>query len=109
VKFLVDNQLPAALARFIESKGCEVSHVLDVGLAEAPDSEIFRRAERDGCVLVSKDEDFLHLVLRPGTSAGLVWVRIGNCRKQHLLEVFERTWLRIVERLEAGERIVEVR
>ena len=89
MKFLVDNQLPAALARFIETKGCQAVHVLDVGLAEQPDIEIFRRAKLDGYILISKDEDFLHLVLRPGTSAGLVWVRIGNCRKQHLLEVFE--------------------
>jgi predicted nuclease of predicted toxin-antitoxin system len=90
VKFLVDNQLPAALARFIQAKGCQAVHVLDIGLAEASDIEIFQRAELDGYILVSKDEDFLHLVLKPGTSAGLVWVRIGNCRKQHLLEVFDR-------------------
>ena len=109
MKFLVDNQLPAALARFIEAKGCQAVHVLDIGLAEASDVEIFQRAELDGYILVSKDEDFLHLVLKPGTSAGLFWVRIGNCRKHHMLEVFERAWPRLVERIEAGERIIEVR
>jgi predicted nuclease of predicted toxin-antitoxin system len=48
VKFLVDNQLPAALARFIESRGCQAQHVLDIGLAEASDTQIFRQAESEG-------------------------------------------------------------
>jgi len=59
VKFLGDNQLPAALARFIESRGCHAKHVLDIGLAEASDTQIFRHAESEGYILVSKDEDFL--------------------------------------------------
>jgi len=78
------------------------------GLAEASDRQILRHAESEGYILVSKDEDFLHLVLRPAVTTGLVWVRIGNCRKQHLLEAFERVWPRLVERMESGERIVEV-
>lgn len=72
MKFLVDNQLPAALARFIESRDCHAKHVLDVGLAEASDIQIFRHAESDGYILVSKDEDFLHLALRPAVTTGLV-------------------------------------
>lgn len=108
MKFLVDNQLPAALAGFIESRGCYAKHVLDIGLAEASDAQILRHAESEGYILVSKDEDFLHLVLKPTATAGLVWVRIGNCRKQYLLEAFDRAWPRLVERLESGERIVEV-
>jgi predicted nuclease of predicted toxin-antitoxin system len=30
-------------------------------------------------VLVSKDEDFTHMVL-PNSAASLIWVRVGNCR-----------------------------
>lgn len=109
MKFLVDNQLPAALARFIESLGYYAKHVLDLGLAEASDTQIFRLAESEGYILVSKDEDFLHFVLKPGTNTGLVWVRIGNCRKQDLLEAFGRAWPRLMERLALGERLVEIR
>jgi len=106
---MVDNQLPPALARFIESQGCEAKHVLDIGLAEASDSQILRFAESEEYVLISKDEDFLHLILRPAATASLVWIRIGNCRKQFLLEAFDRAWPRLLERIESGERIVEVR
>jgi predicted nuclease of predicted toxin-antitoxin system len=92
VKFLVDNQLPSALARWIESRGRYARHVLEIGMADATDIDIFRYAVSEEHILVSKDEDFLHLALRPGVTAGLIWVRIGNCRKQQLLDAFERAW-----------------
>jgi predicted nuclease of predicted toxin-antitoxin system len=41
VKFLVDNQLPAALAHHLTSRGADCQHVLDAGLAEATDAEIW--------------------------------------------------------------------
>jgi predicted nuclease of predicted toxin-antitoxin system len=61
-----------------------------------------------GSVLISKDEDFVNMVLRTPT-AGLVWVRIGNCRRAFLLEVFRRVWPRIVERIRQGDQFVEIR
>jgi predicted nuclease of predicted toxin-antitoxin system len=85
-----------------------VKHVLEFAMAETSDAQIFRFAESEGYVLVSKDEDFLHLLLRATTAASLVWVRIGNCRKQYLLEAFDRAWPRLVERIESGEQIVEI-
>lgn len=39
----------------------------------------------------------------------MVWVRLGNCRRQELLSAIERAWSRIQTCLEAGDRIVEVR
>ena len=41
MKFLVDNQLPLALAKFLISKGHHATHVLELGLASARDSEIW--------------------------------------------------------------------
>jgi len=65
-RFLVDNQLPAALARWIEARGGAATHVLDLQLAQARDEIIWERAARDGAALVSKDEDFARLtLLRP--------------------------------------------
>jgi predicted nuclease of predicted toxin-antitoxin system len=109
VKFLVDNQLPAALARFIAARGHESSHVLELRLAQATDGEICRRAELDEMILVSKDEDFFHLAVRSGATLRLIWVRMGNCRKRALLSSFERAWPRIMDSLAAGDRVVELR
>jgi len=109
VKFLVDNQLPAALARFLASRGVECQHVLDVDLGEATDVEIWRHASRNNCVVISKDEDFLYLAKARSSNARLIWIRLGNCRTKALLAAVERSWPEIEAGLEAGEQIIELR
>ena len=109
MKFLVDNQLPAALARFLNSHGHDAQHVLDLHMDEAGDTAIWNHAAAQGRVLVSKDEDFLHLANRPGATGVFVWVRLGNCRKQVLLAAFERALRTLVTALEEGHRVIEVR
>jgi predicted nuclease of predicted toxin-antitoxin system len=109
VRFLIDNQLPVALARFLCRAGSEGLHVIDVGLAQAPDSEIWRYAAEREFVLVSKDDDFFHRATQPGAPVRLVWIRLGNCRNAALLAAIEGTWPRVCSCLQAGERVVEVR
>ncbi len=109
MKFLVDNQLPVALARFLSSRGHDAQHVLDLQMEEADDSYIWHRAASQSRVLVSKDEDFLHLANRPGATGTFVWVRLGNCRKQVLLAAFERALPALVMALDQGQRVVEFR
>ena len=109
MKFLVDNQLPAALARFLNSRGHDAQHVLDLQMDEANNPDIWSHAVSQGRALVSKDEDFLHLASRPGASGAFVWVRLGNCRKQVLLAAFERALPAIVTAQEEGQRVIEVR
>lgn len=109
MKFLVDNQLPAALARFLASRGVDCQHVLDVDLADASDTEIWEHASRNDSVVISKDEDFLYLANAPSAKARLIWIRLGNCRTKALLAAIEILWPKIETSLKAGDRIIEVR
>jgi predicted nuclease of predicted toxin-antitoxin system len=109
VKFLVDNQLPVALSRFIVSLGCDCLHAIEAGLAEASDAEIWRFACETERIVISKDEDFLYRASKETATAGLIWVRLGNCRTATLLAEFERLWPRIQASLNAGDRIIELR
>ncbi len=107
--FLIDNQLPPALARFIESEfGAKATHVADVGLRDAADAELWAYVSKTDSVLISKDDDFVRFVLTTPT-ARLVWVRTGNCRSGYLLNVFRRVWPKVIERLKKGDRFIEVR
>jgi len=109
VKFLVDNQLPIALARFIHYElEVEAAHVADLGLRGAADAELWQYASLTGAVLISKDEDFVGLALQAPTAC-LLWVRLGNCRRGELLDVFGRVWPKLIEKLASGERIIELR
>ena len=108
MKFLVDNQLPAALARLLTGQGHEARHVWELGLDETPDVKIWEQVIRDGYIMVSKDEDFFHLANR--SNAGrLIWVRRPNCRKQLLLAAFQQALPTIEDALEAGQRIIQLK
>jgi predicted nuclease of predicted toxin-antitoxin system len=109
VKFLIDNQLPTALARHIIAKGHEAEHVLNIGLAEAKDAQICQYAESNALVIVTKDEDFSRLASRPGAVTQVVWIRFGNCRKPVLIAAFDLLLPSIISALEAGERLIEIR
>jgi predicted nuclease of predicted toxin-antitoxin system len=67
------------------------------------------RACAEGCIVVSKDEDFIALANRPGDTGRLIWVRLGNCRNAALLEAFDRVHDELARAFESGQRIVEVR
>ncbi len=109
MKFLVDNQLPPVLARCIRTEfGAEARHVADVGLQEGTDAELWAYASKTDAVLISKDDDFVRFILTTPT-ARLIWVRTGNCRSGHLLNVFRRVWPRVLERLDNNDRFIEVR
>jgi len=109
VKFIVDNQLPVALAEYIRHRGSDCQHVLDLDMGEAADSEVCRYAEAEERVVISKDEDFLYFAKRRETKIQVIWVRLGNCRTAALLSAFERSWARIESCLKAGDRIIEIR
>lgn len=109
MRFLVDNQLPPALARFIsEDLGFEAWHVTDIGLRDATDSKIWHHTSSNDFVLISKDDDFVTMFSKT-PSARLLWVRLGNCRRAYLLKVFKEQWKRILGRFEMGERFIELR
>ena len=109
MKFLIDNQLPKALAEHLSKRGHDCQHVLDAGLAQAPDMAVCRYAEAQERILITKDEDFLYLASRPKSAMRLVWVRLGNCRKTALLAAFDRFWPTIESCFAAGDKVVEIR
>jgi predicted nuclease of predicted toxin-antitoxin system len=82
VKFLVDANLPPALARWLASAGHEAQHVYDLGIELTTDRALWRRARDRTGVIVTRDEDFVLLqALDPG-GPPVVWIRIGNAVPQ---------------------------
>jgi predicted nuclease of predicted toxin-antitoxin system len=109
MKFLVDNQLPPALAIELRRRGHDCQHVLDVNMDRAIDVDLWSACSTEGRVIVSKDEDFVFLANRPADTGRLVWVRLGNCRNAVLLQALDRAHDAMVAALESGQRIVEIR
>ena len=107
---LVDNHLPWALARYLAANGWECTHVQDVGLESADDRTIWQCAKERGLTIVTKDEDFQALATRQGSiQPQVVRVRLGNCRKEVLLDTFSKILPPLRAMLSAGDNVVEIR
>lgn len=107
--FIVDTNLPRALCGWLVSKGHEALHVLDLGLAQAEDSDIWQAAIAAGAIIVSKDEDFADLVRGDHAGPSVVWIRTGNGTNRQLISYLEAMWQLVEERLAFGDRLVEIR
>ena len=109
MRFLVDAQLPPALARRLVAQGHEAEHVGDCGLAAASDAAIWTYASSVNAVIVTKDEDFAQRKVVEGDGGPkVVWVRLLNTRRQALLAWFDQAMPRLIEALERGESLIEL-
>ncbi|MFT4229017.1 MAG: DUF5615 family PIN-like protein [Microbacterium sp.] len=109
MRFVVDAQLPPSLAAVLQRQGHDAVAVRDIGLREAPDSAIWAHCARTGRVIVSKDDDFARRARDTTTGPPVVWLRVGNASTRALEAWFVPLLPAIVEQLEAGERLIEVR
>lgn len=106
--FLVDAQLPPALARYLTDAGHQAEHVYDIGMGEASDRAIWGYATQINAVIITKDEDFVSLSSISANAPPVVWVRVGNIGKQALLRWMGPLIIRIVSEIESGEKLIEI-
>lgn len=107
MRFLVDAQLPPALARWLTENGHEAQHVADIGLEEAKDRMIWKTAIQLQAVIITKDEDFFQMATL-GSGPQVVWIKSGNTSRRALLKRMAILLPLVVEALQAGEHIVEI-
>lgn len=108
MRFLVDAQLPPALARWLAAKGHEAEHVDDKGMQAASDTTIWDYALACSAAIVTKDEDFAQRKVLTEVGPVVVWIRLPNTRRRDLLAWFETILPNILVALERGETLVEV-
>jgi len=108
VRFLVDTQLPAALARWLRERGHEADHVLEIGLARSKDAAVWRYAQEHRAVIITKDEDFAEWVRRGRPGPPVVWLRIGNSSKSVLLLWVEPLLPLILQKLAQNNRVSQM-
>jgi predicted nuclease of predicted toxin-antitoxin system len=105
LKFLIDAQLPPSLEAWFGSKGYEARHVASLMKADAPDAEIWNFAVTGDYVIVTKDRDFVEWARNRTPRTRIVWVRLGNMRRDLLHARLETAW-RELEIVLAGETTV---
>jgi predicted nuclease of predicted toxin-antitoxin system len=107
--YWVDAQLPPQLANWLtQTFNVEAYALRDLNLRDAEDEQIFQQARQQGVVIISKDSDFVEMVLRFGTPPQLVWITCGNVTNRRLQGLLTQVFPKAQELLVAGEAVVEI-
>lgn len=108
MRFVVDAQLPPALAEFLTDEGHVAEHVFAVALTQAADREIWDYAARVGAVIVTKDEDFAARRAVTQTGPQILWLRIGNTTTPQVVSRVRSRMPELLDLLSRGEKVVEL-
>ena len=108
MRFIVDAQLPPALARWLVAKGHHAEHVADRDMEAASDAAIWDFALQAAAVIITKDEDFAQRKTLSDEGPAVIWIRLPNTRRQDLLAWFETVLPEILSALRRGETLIEV-
>jgi predicted nuclease of predicted toxin-antitoxin system len=110
LKFLIDANLPPALAHWLKNAGeDDAVHVFDLGQANALDTDIWRLAQRDEYIILTKDVDFAYLAIGDSEGPHVVWLRCGNLTLTSFKSWFDARWREARALLEDGAHLVEMR
>jgi len=109
MKFWLNAHLSPKLAVWLATEfnvNCQT--LKDIGLRDAKDLEIFTRARDEAVVLITKDADFVELVLRLGSPPQIVLLKTGNTSNEQLQKIFSKHFAKVLGLLRTGEPIVEL-
>ncbi len=105
----LDAQLPPQIVIWIRNNfAIDAVALRDIGLRDATDNVIFEAAKKANATLVSKDSDFVELILRFGPPPKLIWLTCGNVSNAALQVLLGAKLAAAVALLEGGEPIVEL-
>lgn len=108
MKFLVDAQLPRRLVASIRAAGHDAIHTLDLPNGNrTSDSEINAISVQEGCVVVTKDSDFVESFFLNDKPFKLLLISTGNITNTALEALLIPSLATIVEMLDSS-RFVEV-
>lgn len=103
MRFLIDQNLPPALADWLREAGEAAEHVREIGMARDTDLQLAAYARANGMIVITKDADFIG-----PDDPKVVWVRWGNVAKTALIRRWTLAWPDIRAALERGDRFVEL-
>lgn len=105
----LDAHLPPAWGAWLTVEaGRPAVHLRALGLRHAKDKEIFAAARQAGAILVTKDGDFVEMVLRLGTPPAIIWLTCGNTSNEALRALLKTTFAHALSLIENGEPLVEI-
>jgi predicted nuclease of predicted toxin-antitoxin system len=108
LKFIVDAQLPKSLSDFLNQKGFDSIHTLDLPERNnSKDAQIARLANEQDRIVISKDAVFLESYLIKSGPKKLIIIKIGNISNKQLIQLIENN-LEILITMISRSNLIEV-
>ena len=92
LKALIDEDMPRPTARLLKSFNIDAVDVRDVGLRGSSDAKVFKYAQKNGMIIISRDGEFGNILRYPPRShCGIILVKLPYTFVRHqILSVVER-------------------
>jgi predicted nuclease of predicted toxin-antitoxin system len=101
MKFIVDAQLPTALATFLIDKGHDAVHTRELPDGnDTTDAQINALSIAENRIVVSKDGDFYDSFAARKEPHKLLHIKTGNISNLELIELIEKNLQAIIKELE---------
>lgn len=97
MKFLLDQDVYAVTARFLDGLGHDVLPVAQIGLSQADDSDLLKKAQELDRIFVTRDRDFGGLVFVGGLGAGVIYLRMLPSTQNAVHDELERVLISYLE------------
>jgi len=105
----LDAQISPIMAPWInEQFTVDCLPLVDLGLDRATDIQIFEAARRAGATVMSKDRDFVDLLMAYGPPPSVIWLTCGNCSNASLKQILSTTLALAFELLTNGDSLVQI-
>lgn len=91
--------LSPSVAEWLNAQGHKAVHAHDIGLSQAPDSDIMRKAAKEDRIIMTCDLDFPRLLALTGDAGpSVILFRGGNYSDAKILELLEGVLRTVPER-----------
>ena len=108
MKFIVDAQLPKALSDFLNYRGHDSLHTLELPNQNATGDKFITKLSIDEeRIVITKDNDFVESFLLNSEPRKLIIVRTGNIPNKILLKIFDDN-LQFIELLISRSNLIEI-
>ena|SRR5438874_6103804 len=106
MKLLLDQGTPRSSATILRHAKFDAIHTGEIGLAEAEDAEIIRRALVEDRVVITLDADFhMLLALAQARKASVIRIRVEGLRAKEFSELGQSVLDQCADDLKAGAMI----
>jgi len=89
MKLLFDQNISFRIVKLISDYYPNSKQVIELGLENSTDLEIFNYAKKNGFSIVTFDSDFFDLTIMKGFPPKIIWLRTGNTTTKNIKTVLE--------------------